>query len=757
MTDPERRRRRPAVSCSLCRRRKIRCDRKSPCNNCVRSKNEACIYETHPSDHPRSRVNHGQTISLESREGPSPTAPSASSYVSRPSTETNHAYESIVGGSTDATTPRSQASVADVEALKSRIKNLEEQLSKANQGPVQSSNSTYAPPLRVMNSPLCEVDSHLFGETQVITRSVVHKSRMFGQSHWINGVIGLCRDVFEMLEPHVRDETSDILSGMQRCKALARVIKSRRTPLWPSHLASALPSKDVADELVDCYLRTSETVYRVLHIPSFQKDYEALWMSDTAPDMAFMVQVKLVLAIGATVYDENFSLRASAIQWVYEAQTWFSEPVCKSRRSLQFLQINILLLIARELVNVGGDTIWTAAGALLRTAVYWGLHRDPAYLSNRTIFVGEMRRRLWNTILEMALHSSMACGAPVGISLDDFDTAPPDNYDDDQLVADAPVPKPEDTQTQVSVAIALRKTLPIRLAIVKFLNELGSKSTYEETLRLDAEFRVGYRDLCRALQRYKAGTGLKSHFTTHMVDCLMLRYLVTLHIPFYAMAPHETAYAYSRKAVVETSLRIWCALNPSSSIMAAHTRHDTASTGRNDFDRLAICGTGYLRVFGMQASLAIAAELSTQLQEEERLGPVFLRADLLSMVQESKEWLFRAIEAGETNIKGYLLIELIEARIAGLRQGLARDQLVMLLLKAAAEAEARCLRILEKMAAQGQTEGFSNGLGQMGLEITPDSVDDWDLMMTDVLLNQSTAEPMNWVYNEIPLVPLLPS
>ncbi|KAB8225687.1 hypothetical protein BDV33DRAFT_77413 [Aspergillus novoparasiticus] len=608
-----------------------------------------------------------------------------------------------------------------------------------------------------MNSPLCEVDSHLFGETQVITRSVVHKSRMFGQSHWINGVIGLCRDVFEMLEPHVRDETSDILSGMQRCKALARAIKSRRTPLWPSPLASALPSKDVADELVDCYLRTSETVYRVLHIPSFQKDYEALWVSDTAPDMAFMAQVKLVLAIGATVYDENFSLRASAIQWVYEAQTWFSEPVCKSRRSLQFLQINILLLIARELVNVGGDTIWTAAGALLRTAVYWGLHRDPAYLSNRTIFVGEMRRRLWNTILEMALHSSMACGAPVGISLDDFDTAPPENYDDDQLVADAPVPKPEDTQTQVSVAIALRKTLPIRLAIVKFLNDLGSKSTYEETLRLDVEFRAGYKALCRALQRYNAGTGLKSQFTTHMVDCLMLRYLVTLHIPFYAMAPHETAYAYSRKSVVETSLRIWCALNPSSSIMAAHTRHDTASTDRNDFDRFAICGTGYLRVFGMQASLAIAAELSTQLQEEERLGPVFLRADLLSMVEESREWLFRAIEAGETNIKGYLLIELIEARIAGLRQGLARDQLVMLLLKAAADAEARCLRILEKMAAQGQTEGFLNGLGQMGLEITPDSMDDWDLMMTDVLLNQSTAEPMNWVYNEIPLVPLLPS
>ncbi|KAE8381978.1 hypothetical protein BDV26DRAFT_49287 [Aspergillus bertholletiae] len=757
MTGPERRRRRPAVSCSLCRRRKIRCDRKTPCSNCVRSKNEACIYETHPSDHPRPQVNHGQTITLESREDPSPIAPSASSDVSRPLTMISHAHESIASGLPDATSPKSQASAGDVEALKKRVKNLEEQLLKASQRPLQSSGPAPLPDARTVNSPMCEVDSRLFGETQVITRNVVHKSRMFGQSHWINGVFGICRDVLEMLEPYVHDETSDVLSAMRRCKDLARVIKSRRTPSWPAPPTSALPSKEVADELVDCYLRTSETVYRVLHIPSFQRDYEALWVSNRAPDLAFLVQVKLVLAIGATVYDEKFSLRASAIQWIHEAQTWFSEPVCKSRRSIQFLQINILLLIARELVNVGGDTIWTAAGALLRTAVYWGLHRDPVYLSNRTVFICEMRRRLWNTILEMALHSSMACGTPVFISLDDFDTAPPDNYDDDQLEADAPIPKPEDELTQLSIPIALRKTLPIRLAIVKLLNDLSSKSTYEETLRLDAEFRVSYSALRRTLHKYNADTNFASLFPIHMVDCLMLRYLLTLHLPFFAMIPHETAYAYSRKVVVETSLRIWHLLNPSSSFMAAHTRHDTSSTVRNDFERLAICGNGYLRMFGMQSSLAIAAELTTQLQEEERLGPVFLRTDLLTVVNGSKEWLFRSIEAGETNIKGYVLVELIEAKITGLRQGLAHDQLVMLLLKAAMDAEAKCLRILEESAAQGQTEGFLNGLSKVGPDMASQSMDDWDLMMTNVLLNQSTAEPMNWVFNEIPLVPLLPS
>lgn len=160
---------------------------------------------------------------------------------------------------------------------------------------------------------------------------------------------------------------------MQKCKALAKIIKSRRAPSWPCPPTVDLPRKDIADGLVDCYLRTIESVYRILHVPTFKKDYETVWALDGTPDPAFMVQLKLVLAIGATTYDESFSLRASAIRWVYEAQTWISEPEFKARLNLQFLQTNILLLLAREATNVGGSMVWISAGSLLRSAIYMGL------------------------------------------------------------------------------------------------------------------------------------------------------------------------------------------------------------------------------------------------------------------------------------------------------------------------------------------------------------------------------------------------
>src|SRR4051812_43948234 len=45
MSEPPRKRRRPAVSCTQCRRRKIKCDRSIPCNNCTKSRvGQDCDY-----------------------------------------------------------------------------------------------------------------------------------------------------------------------------------------------------------------------------------------------------------------------------------------------------------------------------------------------------------------------------------------------------------------------------------------------------------------------------------------------------------------------------------------------------------------------------------------------------------------------------------------------------------------------------------------------------------------------------------------
>ncbi|EGC42800.1 C6 zinc finger domain-containing protein [Histoplasma capsulatum var. duboisii H88] len=621
MADQERKRRRPAVSCALCRRRKIRCNRQTPCGNCVRSKSGHCVYGDEPLGTPLRNLAPAQGSRKQVRVLPASESPSVGS---------------------DSTTNRSR-----------------------------------------------------------------------------------------------------LASGLQRCKLLAKIIKAQLAPPWPVPPTSDLPPKALADKLLDCYLRTTETIYRILHIPTFKKDYDEVWLTDKTPDTAFLVQLKLVLAIGATTYDEKFSLRASAIRWVHEAQTWLAEPEFKARLSLQVLQTNLLLLVARQTASVGASMIWISAGSLIRNAMYIGLHRDAACLPEGTVFSIEMRRRLWNTILEIALQSSLDSGAPPLISLRSFDTEPPRNFNDNQLMLGNLLPASDDTFTQMSVAIALRKTFPIRLAVTEFLNNFQSASSYEETLQLDGALRKSYKELCRTLQGLNSATGSSpSRFQIQVVDFIMHRYFLALHIPFFVPPLRETAYAFSRNVVVDASLKIWRAvLLPSS-----HSDEISPLNG-DDLERLAICGSQFFRVSALQACFMVAAELIFQLQEENSLSPAPLRPDLLSIVNDAVNWSFRCVEAGETNIKGHLFMCLVDARLDGLIRGVGKDELLASLIRAVENGQENCLRVLEERAAEGQTGARVDLFSQTGID-TPKGMEDWDIMMPIGQFNFDSGDPMNWWFDD---------
>lgn len=535
--------------------------------------------------------------------------------------------------------------------------------------------------------------------------------------------------MIEALEPFVKGTDSNALSGTQKCKTLARVIKSQRTPSWPLQSTAGLPSKDVADLLLECYLDTIEPIYRILHVPSFKRNYKTLWSSKEENDKQFLLLVKLVLAIGAVTYDEVFSLRASAIHWVYEAQSWYSEPDFKPKLNIASLQTQILLLIARELVDVGGTMIWVSAGELLRTAMYLGLHRDPLRLPKATKMSTEMRRRLWNTILEICLQSSLSSGGPPLISLEDFDTEPPSNFNDEDLETDDAVASPPETFTSTSVAGILRQTFPIRLAITKFLNDTSSLSTYQEALRLDEKLRATYKTVRGCFQQLNKQSGL-SQFQVQSVDFIIHRYQLALHLPFFGASHHEAAYAFSRRVAIDASLKIWCILRPSSSIGVLSAQRDDLLTGQDYLPRLALRGSSVFRITAFQASLVITTELKSKFQEEDTLGPVLLRGDLVSLLRDAKSWALRCIEVGETNMKGYLLICLITAYIEGLTQELPKGEIGASLAYAAAEAGNTCSEMLGRMVAPGDgQQGLVDDLGQ-DLPSTGEAVEGWDLMVS---------------------------
>ncbi|KAL1855250.1 hypothetical protein Daus18300_011156 [Diaporthe australafricana] len=603
-------------------------------------------------------------------------------------------------------------------------------------------------------------NSTLFGRPALMSRSISHKTRLLGQSHWMNGAVPVTRNFVAIIEPQLREGKPKVLDIIDKCKVLGRVIKNQRAPAWPTPPTPDLPPRHLADVLVSRYLETIETVYRVLHIPSFKRDYEAIWTKPgTKPEAHFLVQLKLVLALGAVTYDSNFSLRTEATRWIYEAQTYLSEPIFKPRLRIQVIQTRILHLLAMEIVDVSGDSTWISAGPLLRTAVTMGLHRDPRHLPESTPFAAEMRRRLWNTIIEISLQTAMSRGGPPLLSTTDFDAEVPGNINDEALMTGLEhVPSNSRGPTIMSVPRALRMTYAVRLKVTKFLNDLNpTGGTYEETLQLDTEVREAFKDLRRSLHPLRDQPSAK--FAFQAAELVMNRWLSSLHMPYFAASFSTPAYAFSRQAAIDTLLKIWCTAWPSSTIAstaapsAPRTAYSTPSTGSaadiggdDLMARLITCGTGFFRTVAVQASFAIPTELHAQLEDDEGLGPTRMKRDLAAVTEEVRTWSWRIMEAGEVSAKGYLMAALLAAQTQALQEGgghMDRAELARFLVGEGEKAAERCVPLLEATVEKTRQVGTPAVGDEFGP--SPGLTEDWDLMrMNDAMYLPEGQGAMSW-------------
>jgi hypothetical protein len=456
-------------------------------------------------------------------------------------------------------------------------------------------------------------------------------------------------------------------------------------------VAMFVPPRGVCDQLVKCYLRTFEGVLRVLHIPTFLKEYEQYWADTTIAKPSVLNKILLVCAIGLPFYsgEGHARLRASCTKWIQAAENWLSAPHEKSRLNLTGVQIHILVVIARQVCCVDGDLTWITGGALLRTAMHCGLHRDPSHFAKISPFIAEMRRRLWMTVVELTVQSSLDTGMPPMLTPEHYDTLLPSNLNDDDLNEGSispPIPKPADEFTQTSVQIALCASLPLRLEITRRLNDLRSEIPYDDTLRLGAEL----SNFCRSKMQLLQGS-LKSIADLHpfqlkALDTLVRRFILILHRPYFARANNEPKYYYSRKVCLDISMFV---IAPASSLEDGQT---------DDWERLKASGVGFIKSTFLYSISTIYLELLSLIEEQQDTVPLVTArqpstsstspqqplANLTPQFNTLRDVLVNAtniarvrIQNGETNAKGSVFLHCALARVDALVLGEAPDKAVI--------------------------------------------------------------------------------
>lgn len=337
-----RKRQRVRLSCLECRRRKLSCSRDLPCDRCLKSGTpERCNYETRPG---------GATI------GANITANGGSGF-SELATAGSRSLPADLNGlgvrrDIDATLKDAAKDHDRIRKLELEIAQLRSALSKQTSidgTTIATAQSTAANEDVGKESALdIPVPSFLRrckpgdGLDFKFVRGHNFKTRFFGPHNaWssFKELTGLTPFMRETAEEWLRP-----LNITKKDRKRRREDRQKHFETPDPDLESWLPSREETDSLITVYFDQFEQLHRIIHIPTFKKEYEHFW-DPTRPRRASFTALLLAMLATSNCMDMQASSKFvgvksnafhTAEKWTKVCEVWFEKQSHKHRRMIHY-------------------------------------------------------------------------------------------------------------------------------------------------------------------------------------------------------------------------------------------------------------------------------------------------------------------------------------------------------------------------------------------------------------------------------------
>ncbi|KAM5449064.1 hypothetical protein McanCB49686_006876 [Microsporum canis] len=744
---PSRKRRRQTIVCTECRRRKIACDRNAPCTQCIQSK-AACTYYSSCSSGGRFSIdNDGSIMSSPHVSQPEPGARAPLPVSTVAGHHRGGLINTIDVGAEDLYPPTPL--LLDPGASASWLDPAElDEISLPFGLPVEpgNNNATFCLDPSIIGTHTLETSLDIIEGTANSSGSSSNASSgqespkklwLYGPSHWMT----LCQ---KYEKQGLFDDINDAVFGgeghpiLQKCKQLGRTLKTTGRPnpkLLSQPLTRFIPSRETADRLVQLYLRTFESVFRVLHVPTFKQEYEQYWDDPQAASESFVLLLLLVMAIGTCFYqdlclsdgaNDGTTLHERSTQWIFAAHMRLVVPFRKRNLNIRGVQLQCLLVLAllTNTSTVGGDLFWITTASLVQSAMAVGLHIKPVEFAIGPL-EAEIRRRLWATVLELVVQASLDSGVDPIISAEALESCElPSNLDDCQISKSTeilPESKPTGCFTQNSIQCALMRSLPIRLKITETLSRFHAKLQYEVARQMGAELTAILRETSDLIDSFT--TTQPSVFQVQLQDLLARRFLLVLHGQFAHKASSDVNYYYSRTVCLESSQLLLAALHTHGSNKPYGGQDaNTVPSVQEDCINLLVYGDGIFKNVFLAAVITVCAEYLTQLRDDSSPAASSLsRRELLQSIEDGAALTRRRILMGETSVKAHVFLACVLAKAGGSRRrgqhrgATTRPRVDQVVAETAQRTLDSCYRVLEDRIS------CTTARGEQGLDLVVSS------------------------------------
>ncbi|KAH6951846.1 fungal-specific transcription factor domain-containing protein [Fusarium avenaceum] len=465
-------------SCVVCRSRKVRCDKLSPCSNCRRA-NIPCVVPS--NDRPPRWARRLERIANDGQ-----------------------------GGTGEGADKLGNDQVMDrLRTLESLVKELSGQLEIANAAASRGGSSDAASPPDAnrdaaspsSTSTTSDVQKH-FGR---MVLKDTNQGRYIASGFWSrisDELDGLKMDTRKLADDELSSEDEDLPENTPSTQELHRDPLERHAFLFqndPNSLSSGqnfdpLPSQ--IPFLLDVFQENINLLMHVVHMPDLRKlirptrgaptaislKNQALLFSIYYAAITSMDDEDVLLNFGSTRTELNMKFRRGLEQALARAD-FLNNPDIILVQALV-----IFLALARR--HDSPVYVWMMTGLLIRMAHAVGLHRDGSRFEHLSPFEVEQRRRLWWTIITVDIRASEDQGTEFTITQDSFDTKLPLNINISDLEPGTKeTPAEHDGVTDMTFMLAMCELASVsRQLMASGINTAGP--TLDEQTRLIESLQV---------------------------------------------------------------------------------------------------------------------------------------------------------------------------------------------------------------------------------------------------------------------------
>ncbi|KAF3014594.1 hypothetical protein E8E15_004107 [Penicillium rubens] len=442
-------------SCTACRYRKLKCCRNHPCGNCKkRGEATSCTYVGRG---PRAKAQHGRS---------SPTLVQ----------DRLHHLENLV-----KSLAQNQRSEPDIDFNAVQPKSRADSDRDAALVPVDTGT------LVVKNEGTSYIDG----------------------ANW-RAILEEINDVKECLDEDGENSDDEGVEVDPYDDPSPVLLLGHGPPVSKEEVLMDIPPRSIADRLVSRFLKTSEPARVLIHVPTFQKEYEEFWLRPADKSFTWISLLYSIMTLSLSLYYRGSEPLPSSM-----ADPMKSWAIFRKRSSQCLIQANyiapgrykgeaLFLYSLTEFYRTQDSHIGMSylLGMTIRLTMRMGYHRDPRHYPMLSAMDGEMRRRLWALLVQLDTLVSFSVGVPRTIQPWQYDTELPSNLldtDFDETSVQLPPERPSNEGTDCTYTRAKSHIMSVfgQITDLAFSRE---HSSYDEVMEIDRCLETSHDMLPSCLQ-----------------------------------------------------------------------------------------------------------------------------------------------------------------------------------------------------------------------------------------------------------------